>query len=320
MMPVTQKLMILWFLLLNIVLVNSCVAQSVSSPKLTQAQVNQTVAKFLQQIGQPMKGTAFVSLAAPSSLSNPNSIVALQGLPAMTTPIQLRWQVTIPDAIYPKFFEVSDSTGQIVHYIRDDNSNDHQPLGTPISKTQAIAHATSVLTNTGAFKTNELAFKEAILMQGSVNSQEWFVSWKRVFGKVDYREQGANVSVDAQTGEITGCSSNFHTPPPASAGFNISQDQAIAVAAQAFAAAGRQFADPPTVKAEVVQLNGYWQPSVGEAVRQPIARVAWVCHFVNGRQSYEAWVDAETGQVIGGQYVGPRGRVRPNSPKQSAKH
>ena len=225
----------------------------------------------------------------------------------MTVPTQFRWQVTIPDTVHPKFFEVSDSTGQIVHYIQDDNSNNHQPLGTPISKAQAIAQATSALINVGAFKTNELTLKEAILMQGSANSQEWFVSWTRMLGQIPYREQDANVGVDAQTGEVTGFSINFHTPPPTSTAFSISQSQAVTIATQAFAAAGVQFADAPTVKAEVVQPNGYWQPGVGEASRQPIARVAWICHFANGRQSFEAWVDAETGDVIGGQYVGRRG-------------
>lgn len=294
----------------NVALAATSGPQPESSLKLTQSQVSQIVKKFLGQIGQPGTGETSISPAIPNSLPGNEAGTSPERLSGQAVSAATLWQITVPDPVHPKYLEVSDATGQVIHYIRDDNSKDHQPLETPIPKSQAIARASVALLDAGAMKSGELKFKEAFLSSLSANSQIWFVSWDRMVQGIPYREQGANVTVDAQTGEVTGFSVNFHTHPPVSMAFNVSRDQAKALATQAFADAGMQFAEPPVVKAEIVQPNGYWKPGVGEAERQPVARTAWTCRFKNGRQSYEAWIDAETGEPIGGQYSGPRGARR----------
>lgn len=304
--------------LLPLTLIPSQAAQAATPSKFTQDQVGQIASKFLQQIRQLSAQKLAPSASEAGRLEVGQSSSGTSGSSGETG--RMRWHVTIPDPIHPQDIEVEDATGRVVYYMRHDNRPSHQPLDTPISKDQAVAKATSALEAAGVLKTKELTFKEAFLDRGSADSSFWFVSWSRVHNGMPYREQDANVTVDSQTGDVTGFSVNFHTPPPDSSVFNISRDQAEGIAARQMVIAGFQISQPPRVQAEVIQPNSFWQPGGSEANRQPYARVAWTCHYTEGSRSYEVWVDAATGGVIGGQVIGRRGRIRLPVPKIPSKH
>jgi len=281
--------------------------------KLTQGQAKQIASAFLQRMGHPLASSHALSALEPDHLEVMLPPAGTASSSDGSKPA--RWRMTVPDPIHTQDVEVEDSTGNVVYYRLHDDRPNHQPLETPVSKAQAIAAATAALESAGAFKTKELTLKEAFLDRYSGDGEEWFVSWSRVYHGLPYREQAANVGVNSQTGDVTGFSVNFRTPPPGSSVFNISREQAEHIAVQQMASAGLETTQPPRVQAEVIQPNGFWQPGGSEAERQPCARVAWTYLYIEGVRSYEVWVDAATGTVIGGQVIGRRGRTHPSAPK-----
>lgn len=309
------------FLLLivaSIVLAIGVRAEPQDTPKMTPTQVSRIATNFLGKIGQPAKGVPAVNAVVPPKLPGAEA-PKLSGATSNVVQDEAHWKVTIPDGDRAAYLEVSDTTGQIFHYIGDYSNNDHQPLAEPISKAEAIQRATTALTDAGPMTMKELVFKEAFLDHPSAGIEGWFVSWVRMFHGIPYRDQGVNVGIDAQTGDLVGFSINYRTVAPASALFNISREKAISTAVQAFAGAGVVFPDPPKVKTEVIQPNGYWQPGSSEMDRLPLARVAWICQFSDGQKHYEAWVDTETGKLIGGQYIGSSRVLTPPKKQSSAK-
>jgi len=304
-MSVLRTLCILVFFALSIPLAAVYGTQSQNNAKLTSVQVNEIVTNFLNKIGQPVKITVEPSVDIKSgAASSPQSFLAD---PAAA---QMCWRVVFSDSVYTRHVEVSDATGQILHYIREDHSNSHKFLSDPISQEQAVAQATSALMSAGAFKTKELVYKSAEMVQGSADTQEWYIFWSRLRNGIPYRDQGANVSIDAQTGEVIGFSVNFRTLPLANSVFSVNRDKALTIATEALAKAGMQFPEPPTINAEIVQPNGYWKAGNSETEQQSDAHLAWVCHFRQDQRNYEAWVDGLTGDIIGGQYSAPRGRQK----------
>lgn len=307
---------ILKFMLLLLLLVGIpfLMAQSAEGAGETnQAQAIQTATDFCQRIGQPAPAKSSASFLT----NDPRS----PKIPMPTTPVSYvsvpRWHVDFTDKNHRVEVEVNDATGVICYYMISTfgaNSSPKpsvQPLTPTTTKDEAISTAKSALEAAGAFKTGELQFKEAFYNQDSAVSAVWYVSWEREFHGLPYSRQDANVGIDALTGEVNGFSVNFRTPPPDSAAFKISREQAQKIAANQLADAGLPSSGVVVEKAEVMQPSNFWHiPFSQHAQEQPIARIAWICSCqVDYRQKYHVWVDAATGDVIGGDYAGKRGKV-----------
>ncbi|HZP81366.1 MAG TPA: hypothetical protein VFB21_06995 [Chthonomonadaceae bacterium] len=138
---------------------------------------------------------------------------------------------------------------------------------------------------------------------------------------VPYRNQGANVLLQAETGDILALSLTFPSPPPVT-DLQISllpaySDKAAYIALAQLASAGISDAVLTSIQPEVVQPNTAWQLG-GNLTPQPgVAKIAWVCHFGNEKYDHEIWIDAQTGEVIGGEPYVSKALIRGRKQKRS---
>jgi hypothetical protein len=265
------------------------------APSLTQEQAVQLAKDFCQRIGVPVTTPATVQYPSPQD-----------------THWQARWRVVFNNQATA---EVVGPTGDGCFYVNDALyerlARDNRPAGAAIPEAEAIRRATAVLAATGDAK--ELAFDKATLVQTHnpplASCHTWIVSWTRQFQNVLYRHQGANMLLDAETGEVKIMCKNFPTPPPSVTVFKIRRDQATQVAVRKLAEAGVMGVSPVKVQAEIVRPNTFWMPEGNAVEEATISWVAWTCRFQIGEQNVEVWVDVETGSVIGGSLWGHRRAV-----------
>jgi hypothetical protein len=120
---------------------------------------------------------------------------------------------------------------------------------------------------------------------------------------------GARVGINAESGELEGLAVVFRTPPPAPATFEVASDTAGRIAIGQIEKAMIADAQPFRLYAEVVRPNTRWQPTGSEEPLAVLPRVAWVCIFCDPEGCPTVYVDAETGEVIGGERGLRRGRT-----------
>ena len=262
--------------------------QPTERPKITEATATQIANNFCQRIGHPV-------VAPPASLlpSLTSSRLSVANGP-------LVWRATLYDGKNIVDIDVDSTTGVVTHYMNHQDVPDLPAVKDPISEERVIAQAREVLTSAGAMRSNELVLKGAESMHTSANSTTWLISWRRDFGGIPYRDQGAHVGVDADTGELIGFGVNFRTRAPQSANASVSKGQALSIAAKQLLDAGLQADAALHVITEVVQPNAFWQPDGSESQTLPYARVAWICQYRVDAVFYEVWVDRETAQIVGG--------------------
>lgn len=279
--------------------------QPVSTASLTQAQALGIATRFSASLGHPLSGR---------SPYQPNSAIAPKANISRSLP---EWKFTQFDGKNSVDVEVVAATGVVSGYMNHTDTPDPQPEDAPMSKSEAIAQATVILTRAGALKTNELTFNRADLTPFGKDTTEWWVSWNRTYQGVVYREQGASIGFNGETGRLLGFGVNFKTPPPSTMKTVFSQEQAIEVADRQLQDAGYLPGSVIRVKTEIVMPNTFWKPGGSEANSELIARAAWVCVYKSSDEIGDVWVDRETGLVIGGtsynsaKYAGPRKVEKP---------
>lgn len=262
--------------------------QPTDHPKITEAAATQIANYFCLRMGHPV-------VTPPASLL---SSLSSSRLSAADGP--LIWRATLYDGKGLVDIDVDSTTGVVTRYMNLRGVSDLPAVKDPISEERVIAKAREVLTSAGAMRSNELVLKGAELMHTAANSTTWLISWRRDFSGIPYRDQGAHVGVDADTGELIGFGVNFRTPVPRSANANVSKDQALSIAAKQLLDAGLQADAALHVTTEVIQPNTFWQPDGSESQTLPYARVVWICQYRVDAAFYEVWVDRETAQIIGG--------------------
>ena len=126
----------------------------------------------------------------------------------------------------------------------------------------------------------------------------------RAYAGIRYKDQGANVILQAETGEPIAFTVKFASPPLDPSPVLVSQANAVASASSLMSLSLAAGAALDNVKTEIVQPNTFWLPSGSEEQRVGKVRTAHVVAFKSGPDRVEVWLDSETGNVIGGSYIG----------------
>ena len=196
----------------------------------------------------------------------------------------------------PADIEVADPSGIVVAYARHFPVN-APPAGSSIGEPDAIAIAKAVLDASG--QKAELADMPTTGRKAAGELAPgfpacWLVSWTRVWNGVPFRDDGANVLVDASTGAILRFAINFHAPVPEDDTETVTAEQAVGTAQKAafeMAKSRDLVTMPPRKMAVFVALPD----------SKGAERVVWNCLFQAGpKKSYEVWIDVASGNNIGG--------------------
>lgn len=262
------------------------------NPILTKAMATKRALEFCQEVGEPLNAPSTAIYPAPEQFVG--QVVYWQN----------RWRVVFKDNGIPKAtVEVADADNTVVWYKNDaallQRRNDKSVHQTDISESIAIQKSKAVVTAAG--NKDELEFLPKSSLQPSLMDRDWLIEWHRVYAQVPYRLQGANIVLDAQTGSLQSLVKTFISPPPKGVSLKFTPDEAYKIAAQQFAARKLEDIGPTRIQLEVVQPNRLWQPGGKEKETQPVSRVAWTCfRSTKAGPGIDVWVDAETGEVIGG--------------------
>ena len=281
-------------------------AQTLAAPPshMTQAQAIEAASAFCRSIGVAVQAPANAVYPAPDLLKNP---------PHYWLP---RWQVTLAPQIE---VEVVDATGKISSFSNLGLSNlfSDEPAGEAISEAEAITRAQSLLKASG--QVSELGVPKASLEQYSskpmMASHRWAITWERLYQGVPYKDEGVVVLLQAETGEPIGLGVNFRSAPlaaAASASPNTAATRALPDAVGIASSWVKTLNLPPMtfriVETLIVQPNKFWLSEGQKEQKVPVpVRLAKIVTFSAGSDLLQVWVDAKTGEVIGGAAIGTLG-------------
>jgi hypothetical protein len=275
------------------------------TPGLTQAQAIQIAIRFSKAIRQPVTGTPdTVTYPAPPQFSGEQQPYW-----------QPRWSIVF---VGQAEFEVIDATGVISWYLNTAPMAqlvNNPPTRQPFTAAAAVRKATAALRAAGTIP--ELATSPsssfARISPGSTEGDEWEVIWQRKdpTSKILYPNQQLSVYLQGETGAIKMFGLYCPSPSPHSVAFTVPRTQATVTAQSLLQSVGVQNPSLVTVQQRIVQPNTYWQPGGSWTPQFNVAgRAVWCCTFKDpNRVSYEVWVDAAAGTVVGGQRYSVRGRA-----------
>jgi hypothetical protein len=280
-------------LLIGALLLSSKIALAddpIPTTRLHEAQVTQIARTFCRKIGQSITIPGTAAFTETPKI-NPGSYW------------QSRWQVDFPGQAR---VEVVDATGIVAHYANESYSTIHQnesdPPGEALTQADAIQRAKKAIDATG--QSEPIKFMNAQLAQFHdpplASCYSWIVSWYRTSHDIPYRDQHVSLIMDAQTGEIQNLVLMFPTPPLVSAVQNFGQDDAMNAAASIIINQGiEESAYHTDTHLEIIQAG----PD------KKMIRLAWISSFVVDGHWRQVYLDAETGDVLGGgRASGPAGR------------
>jgi len=309
------------------------VSAPVSGTALTSAQAIQIAQTFCRAIGAPI-GTGMPTSATVNNAS--------------PTYIGSVWQVNFQGAAS---VEVADATGIVISYFNYTlanqlNANSQAP-GTPITQAQAQTIAATILQASqqpAAELANQQFTQSSLFYPATYAGDLWTVRWNRAAAGIPYRSDQATLLLQAETGSVEAWKLAFPTPAPASTTSNVSQSQAQQIAQAEMTAAGSylgltnqvfQIAHQAVVQPNTLwPVNGSSTPGTMALIPGSPSRVVWDCYFSNapasgspsGSTYSEVWVDAVTGQIIGGDTVQVMGhtvsemKLRPLVPMARTSH
>lgn len=275
-------------------------SDAATTTRLSEAQVLQSARTFCGRVGLTITipGTAkFV----PNPDINPD------------TYWQPRWQVEFPGQAR---VEVADATGVITEFSNERYSivhmNDTDPPGETISQEEAVQRSKQALLATGQAEPINFGYAQILRSTHPVLAKAsiWYVYWNRTSDGVTYHDQHASVGMDAQTGEIRGFALVFPTLPLASARKVLTEKNAVGDAASVVVNQGiERSASHTETHLEIIPVG----PSM------KTVRLAWISTFVVDGHWRQVYLDAETGDVVGGgRDNGPAGRGGPEKVKDPA--
>lgn len=303
-------------------LLTSCCAlsQVYANPEVSQAQAETIAQRFVQSMKGPFAGVVAVpgtsqmtsasrtqhynADKAPDDPSNQDILSVIDNHP------REYWRIERPGTYC---LEVDEVTGHVFNYVNYTTANtDGDPSsGEAVPQVQARQLAEAALRATGASLT-DFVFNGIEELQGRVpptaSGHKWYVSWLRTFHGIPYRREGARVFLTAETGKVIGVRVDEQSVDPPTVGEALTQEQARNVAEAQLNAVGLAVSDLPvvTVQREIVPFNRFWE--TGDVIHPSLqTRVVWNFHYGVPLDTIEIWVDAETGDVVGGNYEGTLG-------------
>ncbi|HEY3333145.1 MAG TPA: hypothetical protein VGK19_24135 [Capsulimonadaceae bacterium] len=200
--------------------------------------------------------------------------------------------------------EVSEITGNVVGYFK----LPHVLPGAPPKQTtapEAIAIASAFVGSTG--QKSEISDFPVVAQKAQGDLAKGFpacllVSWRRTFHGIPYYYDNVNVLVDASTAKVLRFAVNFHAAAPSTVTEAITAQEAVKIADLAIQeiAFTKDLVPLPPRKA-VTQVSGKPTMTFSGRSDKGKERVVWACPFLTpSKKTYEAWVDIENGNVVGG--------------------
>ena len=289
-------------------------AQAPVKARLTEAQAIQLAQQFCQRIGQPVTGPAVTEFPEREELVDlPNHFW------------QTCWKISFG---YDVDVQVIDATGVIRGYgnnafFHKPLAEQHLPVGEFISEQEAMQKALFILQATG--QTEELTppdirFEE-IARPVKHGTTDWAVRWHRSSHGIAYREDGADVILDGESGKVISAGIGYYSPPLAAFTERFHRAETAAIAGEVMSQVGLPDAVPETriVRAGLERMerpNTFWQDGDENHPAPGPARPVHAHVYRADNIYYEVWIDMETGQTIGGSWYSLRGGAN----KPSIKH
>ncbi|HET6385190.1 MAG TPA: hypothetical protein VFJ58_17500 [Armatimonadota bacterium] len=211
------------------------------------------------------------------------------------------WDVTLPGANVV----VVDEDGRVADYMNRALAGVQTGGRPPLAPNEAIRRAAAVLQLVGA-PMGELAYGyfQARDNRPGAALDEYIIHWDRVYRGIRYDSQGfggqgASVILNPETGAVEGFAVRLPTGPPAAVNFRVPAPQALQTAWDTIIPKGHGDEALYQVQPLIVEPTTYWQNGDSKP-HTGIARVAWDLEFGGDWHNSSVWIDAETGQVIGG--------------------
>lgn len=136
---------------------------------------------------------------------------------------------------------ISAENGMVCGYTNDrlylwsylETSNDQDPVGILLTEDEAKEKASFYRHHAGL--TEDLKFAEAILVRTNDGDKKgdnyWIIYYDRVAFDIPYQDQGLNISLAPETGQLQGFGLNFTSAAATSFNRHLSKNQALALAA-----------------------------------------------------------------------------------------
>jgi len=218
--------------------------------------------------------------------------------------------------------KVDDETGKVfayTNYATQDAKNDDS-AGMSISKASALSIAKQAMAAAG-HPTDTMVLEWILEEQGhdppTASMHKLNVAWLRTYQGIPFRREGGGVIMEAETGDVISVGIGYPSIDPVSNLENISLRQGMSIAEAQLTAVGLPLSDLPllSTEKEIVPFNTYWQN--GDEIHRTLqTRIVWNYHFGSPSNTFEIWVDTETGDVIGGYNEASLGRgVKMLTPK-----
>lgn len=231
---------------------------------------------------------------------------AMDLVPEAPSSWQSRWQVTFANQVKLQVIDATGSISELKNYNTPGRSRGKTPPGDAISKLDAVNIARDLMRTSGHLSElgTPVAYEQQTSEPPTWEEHVWLVCFPRIYKSVSYKDQQANISLQAETGEPIGFSINFISPAPEPALMRLDKVTATSAASALIdksLAAGAAFTK---IRTEIVQPNTFWEPNGSDKQKVGKVRPAQVVTFKAGNDNVEVWLDAETGGVIGGVQTG----------------
>ena len=251
---------------------------------------------FCRRVAQPVAGSP-VTEYRPSSdrLWHPSWLVRFPG--------EAEVEVAEPSGHISLFWDETRSRSS-----NGGHRGDHffpRRAGPAIPEAEAVERASAALRETGFAQdlTQEAQAREVQTHgDGLYHTHSWEVRWRRQFRGVPYREGVGSVWLQAETGALHAISVVLPVPPPYGLLVAVGLEEARGVAEAQLMMAVDVGSVCREAELEIVVPNEFWRNGEVTPVSGAVANAAWnfLFAFGKGESQYEVWVDALTGEVIGG--------------------
>ena len=191
-----------------------------------------------------------------------------------------------------------------------------------ISYPTVLTRATNYLRAGGvhldSFVLNSVEFSDTGV-PAKASSRRWVISWQRIWQGIPFMNQRIWVELDAAYGRLLWYGLAMSVPLPAISRLDVSSSAACTIARQYVARVGAVAGDSP-VSLKIVLPTDFWLNTPNRVTQRDFAsRLAWIVRTpVKPAEGYrkwaDAWVDAATGNVIGGDVFSSRGSGLPALP------
>ena len=191
-----------------------------------------------------------------------------------------------------------DESGTISHFSLGARGSAEAPVSEmkPLTEAGARECASAIIAAMRVPEEVKVEDLTAELMQEAPFDNWWF-TFHRTYEGMRCLHESFVVTVNAKTGRPSSARLNFHSFLPLSAETVISKEQAVATAERHLTAAGIKDFRYTGVNKYVVAPNDFL---ANTNLDRMCARVAWVCFFATANTLYVPYIDAQTGEALGG--------------------